>query len=127
MQVKHSGTSPASYEKDFHELIEVYGRKQYTDENKKAFISNDLDDVSNSSDASRISDTDRDSPYDKDDYLDDYDDRDINIMDSGNGKNITKGKELSVEFLENDIDDCQRVDDWDGNDLSAISYLIKNN
>ncbi|XP_061338027.1 ATP-dependent DNA helicase Q-like SIM [Gastrolobium bilobum] len=31
--VKHSGTSPASYEKDFHELIKVYGRKKNIDGN----------------------------------------------------------------------------------------------
>ncbi|XP_019452258.1 PREDICTED: ATP-dependent DNA helicase Q-like SIM isoform X1 [Lupinus angustifolius] len=104
--VKHSRKSLASYDKDFHELIEIYGRKQYTDENKRDIMSKDSDNVSNS-------DTDGDSPYDKDDNQDDYADRDINVADSGTRENIRKGKELSVEFLENDIDDFQSVDDWD--------------
>ncbi|KAK7269357.1 hypothetical protein RIF29_22082 [Crotalaria pallida] len=104
--VKHSKTSPASYDKDFHELIEVYGRKQYTDESKEGLMSTDSDDVSKS-------DTDSDSPYDKDEDHEDYADKDINVADSGNRENIRKGKELSVEFLENDIDDIQSVDDWD--------------
>ncbi|KAE9589590.1 putative DNA helicase [Lupinus albus] len=104
--VKHSRKSLASYDKDFHKLIEIYGRKQYTDENKRGLISKDSDNVSNS-------DTDDGSPYDKDDNQDDYADRDINVVDSGNRENIRKGKELSVEFLENDIDDFQCVDDWD--------------
>ncbi|CAL0320970.1 unnamed protein product [Lupinus luteus] len=104
--VKHTRLSQASYDKDFHELVEIYGRKQYTDENKRGLISKDSDNVSNS-------DTDGDSPYNKDDNEDDYADRDINVIDSGNRENIRKGKELSVEFLENDIDDFQSVDDWD--------------
>ncbi|MED6193480.1 hypothetical protein PIB30_019953 [Stylosanthes scabra] len=91
--VKHSGTSHASYEKDFHELIKVYGSKLNTNKNKKAFISKDSDDV---------------SPYDVDENHDDYGDGDIDNKD-----HLVKGKELSVEFLENDNDDCQSVDDWD--------------
>ncbi|XP_061338028.1 ATP-dependent DNA helicase Q-like SIM [Gastrolobium bilobum] len=104
--VKHSGTSPASYEKDFHELIKVYSRKQNID-------GNDSDHISNSPDASRIFDTDSVSPYDVDDNEDDYADRDTNVIHSGNTDNIIKGKELSVEFLENDVDVFPSVDDWD--------------
>ncbi|TKY52246.1 ATP-dependent DNA helicase Q SIM [Spatholobus suberectus] len=108
--VKHSRTSQASYAKDFHELIQVYGRKQNIDGNEKAFISDDSDHVSNSSDASSISDTDSVSPDDVDDDQDDYAYRDINIMHSGNTDGFLKGRELSVEFLENDIDVFQSVD-----------------
>lgn len=82
-------------------------------------MSKDSDDVFSSSDASRISDTDGVS-YDVDDNQNDYGDRDINVMDSGNTDNFIKGKELSVEFLEDDNDVCQSVDDWDGITLSAI-------
>ncbi|RDX86127.1 ATP-dependent DNA helicase Q-like SIM, partial [Mucuna pruriens] len=110
IQVKHSRTSQASYAKDFHELIQVYGRKQNIDGNEKDFISDDSDYISNSSDASSISDTDSVSPYDVDDDQDDYAYRDIDIMHSGNTDEISKGRELSIEFLENDIDIFQSVD-----------------
>ncbi|XLR00043.1 hypothetical protein S83_066241 [Arachis hypogaea] len=111
--VKHSGTSQAFYEKDFHELIKVYGSKLNSNKNKKSFISKDSDDVSSSSGAGRISNNDDVSPYDVDDNHDNYGGRDVNVMRSGNTDNLVKGKELSVEFLENDNDDCQSVDDWD--------------
>ncbi|XP_057732365.1 ATP-dependent DNA helicase Q-like SIM [Arachis stenosperma] len=111
--VKHSGTSQAFYEKDFHELIKVYGSKLNSNKNKKAFISKDSDDVSSSSGAAGISDNDDVSPYDVDNNHDDYGGRDVNVIHSGNTDNLVKGKELSVEFLENDNDDCQSVDDWD--------------
>ncbi|KAK7344246.1 hypothetical protein VNO77_13637 [Canavalia gladiata] len=108
--VKHSRTSRASYAKDFCELIEVYGRKQSIHGNKKDPILDDSDDVSNNSDASSASDTDSISPYDVDDNQDDYAYKDIDVMYSGNTDNFIKGRELSVEFLENDIDVFQSVD-----------------
>lgn len=127
IQVKHSRTSRASYEKDFNELIKVYGGKRNIGGSKKAFISDDLDDVSYSSGASRISDTDNVSSCDEDDSQDDYDDRDINVMHSGNADNFEKGGKLSIEFLENDVDVFQSADDLDGTNLSAISEFITNN
>ncbi|KAL5196114.1 ATP-dependent DNA helicase Q-like SIM [Glycine soja] len=108
--VKHSRTSQASYAKDFHELIQVYGRKQNMTGNEKYFISDDSDHVSNSSDASSISDTDSVSP---DDNQDDYAYKDINIMHSGNTDDFLTGRELSVDFLENDVDAFQSVDNSD--------------
>lgn len=117
-QVKHSRTSWASYEKDFHELIKVYGG------NKKAFTSGDADGVSISSDAS---DTDSVSSDDVDGNQDDCDDRDIDVMHSGNTGNHKKRRKLTIEFLENDVDVFQSADDLDGTDLSAISEFITNN
>ncbi|XP_014514758.1 ATP-dependent DNA helicase Q-like SIM isoform X5 [Vigna radiata var. radiata] len=111
--VKHSRVSQASYAKDFHELIRVYGRKKNIDEKEKVFISDDSDQISNSSDASSISDTDSVSPDDMDDNQDDYAYRDINIMHSGNSDDFLTGKELSIEFLENDIDAFQSMDNLD--------------
>jgi len=101
-------------------LIHVYGRKKNIDENEKVFISDDSDQFSNSSDASSISDTDSVSPDDMDDNQDDYAFRDINIMHSGNSDGFLTGKELSIEFLENDIDAFQSVDNLDGTSVSAI-------
>ncbi|XP_027366933.1 ATP-dependent DNA helicase Q-like SIM [Abrus precatorius] len=82
--VKHSRTSLASYAKDFHELIEVYGGKHNIDGNEKDFFS---DDSSNSSDACSTSDEDIISSYEVDDGQDEYAYRDINAnyaMHSGN-------------------------------------------
>ncbi|GAU29355.1 hypothetical protein TSUD_31610 [Trifolium subterraneum] len=92
--VKHSRTSWASYEKDFHELVKVYGG------NKKAFTSDDADDVSIYSD-----DSDTDS-VSSDNVDDDQD-------DSGNAGNHKKRRKLTIEFLENDVDVFQSADDLD--------------
>lgn len=124
IQVKHSRTSWASYETDFHELIKEYGGNNKNGGNKKAFT---LDDVSINSDAGRMSDTDSVSSYDVDDNQDDYDDSDTNVKQSGNIDNHKKRKKLTIEFLENDVDVFQSADDLDGTDLSAISQFITNN
>ncbi|KAL2325530.1 hypothetical protein Fmac_024588 [Flemingia macrophylla] len=101
--VKDSRTSKASYAKDFCELIKVYGRKQNIDGNEKALISDDSDYVSNSSNDCSSSDTDSVSPDDVDDNQDDY----------ACGDDFLMGRELSVEFLENDMDVIQNVDNSD--------------
>ncbi|KAI4301771.1 hypothetical protein L6164_035018 [Bauhinia variegata] len=111
--VKHSRTSPSSYEKDFRELIRVYGKKKKTGENKKVFISRESDDVSDSSDAGGISETENVCPSDLDDDQVHYTEGDISATCSRNPDDSVKGKELSVEYLENDIDIFQSVDDWD--------------
>jgi len=99
-------------------LIKVYGG------NKKAFTSDDADGVSISSGAS---DTDSVSSYDVDGNQNDCDDRDTNVMHSGNTSNHKKRRKLTVEFLENDVDVFQSADDLDGTDLSAISQFTTNN
>ncbi|KAJ1377634.1 P-loop containing nucleoside triphosphate hydrolase [Sesbania bispinosa] len=76
-------------------------------------MSDDSDDVSNISDASRSSDTDSNSSYDVDDNQDDYGDKDINIIHSGNTAHFIKAKELSIELLENDDGVSQSRDNSD--------------
>ena len=54
------------------------------------------------------------------DYIEDsYSGRDDDEVYSvkENGSIASKGKEMSVEYLENDVDIFQGVDDWDGMSL----------
>ncbi|KAL0005982.1 hypothetical protein SO802_013543 [Lithocarpus litseifolius] len=100
--VKHSRTSsPSSYAKDFSELIDIYVRKRKTGEKKETIISEELDDTSYGSDSYEIEDS--------------YAGGDVDEVDSTeeNGLTASKGKEMSVEYLENDVDVFQSVDDWD--------------
>lgn len=118
MQVKHSRTSsPASYQKDFCQLIDFYVRKGTASEKKKTVIFPDLDDQSDSSSTCSTSGADRTSP------IYDLEDGDI---DANNDKiTSTREKEMSVEYLENDVDIFRSVDDWDGTILSfalSISF-----
>lgn len=99
LQVKHSKTSSrASYKKDFCQLIDIYTKKKKTGEKEKSAIPQDLDDQSDTSSSSSMSEESRISPNIGDGY---YDDEDVG--------NSPMGKEMSVEYLENDS-----VDDWDG-------------
>ncbi|XP_028770859.1 ATP-dependent DNA helicase Q-like SIM isoform X2 [Neltuma alba] len=111
--VRHSGTSSSSYGKDFHELIELYGKKQKSVDKKKVFISEESPDVFISSDASGIREVDSLSPCDLDADQDDYSEGGINVLHSRSTSGAINGKELSVEYLENDIEIFQSVDDWD--------------
>ncbi|KAM3704815.1 hypothetical protein ACJW31_03G034300 [Castanea mollissima] len=100
--VKHSRTSsPSSYAKDFSELIDIYVRKRKTGEKKQTITSEELDDTSYGSDSYEIEDS--------------YTGGDVDEVDSmeENGLTASKGKEMSVEYLENDVDVFQSVDDWD--------------
>ncbi|KAK4273443.1 hypothetical protein QN277_021845 [Acacia crassicarpa] len=111
--VRHSKTSSSSYGKDFHELVELYGKTQKSVDKKKEFIPEESHDVFNSSDASRICEVDSLSPYDLDGDQDDYSEGDNSVLHSRSTSGSINGKELSVEYLENDIDVFQSVDDWD--------------
>ncbi|KAJ7973345.1 ATP-dependent DNA helicase [Quillaja saponaria] len=113
--VKHSRTSPSSYEKDFHELIEIYARKGKRAELKKTCISQESDDESSSSDTSSIYEADRISPCELNNVEDGYFERDSSELSSRKrgGSPASKGKEMSVEYLENDVDVFQSADDWD--------------
>lgn len=42
-----------------------------------------------------------------------------------NGSIASKGKEMSVEYLENDVDIFQGVDDWDGMSLLVFFFFNK--
>ncbi|XP_058002817.1 ATP-dependent DNA helicase Q-like SIM isoform X2 [Hevea brasiliensis] len=98
IQVKHSRTSSStSYKKDFCQLIDIYARKRKNG-NKKQTISN--------CSGSSISEADECSDVDDDDEV-------HLTKEDGSTASGLERKELSVEYLENEVDDFQSVDDWD--------------
>ncbi|PON81702.1 DNA helicase, ATP-dependent [Trema orientale] len=105
--VKHSRTSSqSSYKKDFGELIDIYGRKT------KAGGKKHIQEFSGASGS--ISEADATSGNDSTDVEDCDSERDDEIYSTEqNGSRISKGKEMSVEYLENEVDVFQSVDDWD--------------
>ncbi|GLT94903.1 hypothetical protein SLE2022_126150 [Rubroshorea leprosula] len=104
--VKHSRTSSSSsYEKDFSQLIGMYARKKNIGGKKQTVISQEFDDQSDS-DHSFLS------------GLDDFEAGGIGEDDEiystkGNASTVSKEKEMSIEYLENDVDVFRSVDDWD--------------
>ncbi|XVF31366.1 hypothetical protein REPUB_Repub16aG0139600 [Reevesia pubescens] len=103
--VKHSRTSESSYGMDFRQLIDVYARKKRIGETKGTLISQEFHGQSDS-DHSSASD------------FNDIEDSDINKSDDENstkenGSISSREKEMSVEYLENEIDVFQSVEDWD--------------
>lgn len=107
-QVKHSRTSSqSSYRKDFHELIKMYMRKAKAREKKEIQEFNGA--------SVSISEIDAISENDSTDVEDGDSDRDDEMYSmKENGSKISKGKEMSIEYLENEVDVFQSVDDWDG-------------
>lgn len=119
-QVKHSKTSsPTSYENDFRELINIYSRKKEFGKTQIK-VSEDLEDASDSSSSTS-------SGYDADGT---YNNGLENIMHyaSGSSNRVRSRKDsissankdnmMSVEYLEDEFDSLQDVDDLDGNLLS---------
>ncbi|KAF3454518.1 hypothetical protein FNV43_RR04966 [Rhamnella rubrinervis] len=114
--VKHSRTSsPSSYGKDFDELIDIYVRKRKTGEKNQITFSRELNNASDTSASTSISEVDENTENDLNDIEDGYSDKDDEEVNSNkkNGSQASKGKELSVEYLENEADIFQSVDDWD--------------
>ncbi|KAK9292683.1 hypothetical protein L1049_020662 [Liquidambar formosana] len=117
--VKHSRTSsPSSYEKDFRELIDTYIKKRVIGRKKQNITSKVTDNASDNSSSTAdgsISDADRMSVSDVDNDEDDYVDGNDDEVDSmkENGSSTSKEKQMSVEYLEDDVDVFQSVDDWD--------------
>ncbi|XVF57497.1 hypothetical protein PTKIN_Ptkin06aG0210000 [Pterospermum kingtungense] len=102
--VKHSRTS-SSYRTDFCQLIDIYSRKNKFGETKRTLISREFHGQSDS-DPSSISD------------FNDMEDSDIDKSDAEdstkeNCSNSSREKQMSVEYLENEIDLFQSVEDWD--------------
>ncbi|KAL5786819.1 hypothetical protein ACOSQ2_009211 [Xanthoceras sorbifolium] len=112
--VKHSITSSAaSYKKDFCQLIDIYIRKGKTSEKGKTSVLQELSDQSDSSASIGISGADRISPnYNIEDGNIGEDDGEVNST-LENVPNASWEEELSVDYLENDVDVFQSVDDWD--------------
>lgn len=110
-QVKHSKTSsPSSYE-DLRELVEIYSKGRNSGK-RNNLICKSLEDapstVSNLWDDSNIKPdtTDSDESLESDDETE---------MSSEYSSPTVTEKKLSVEYLEDEYDDIQDVDDFDGN------------
>ncbi|CAN0914182.1 ATP-dependent DNA helicase Q-like SIM [Linum grandiflorum] len=101
--VKHSRTtSPTSYSSDFQQLIEMYTSKKKCNEKRQILPSMKLNDVSES------------SAYDSSSEEESSDMEEPVVDSTKRSKNsASKIKEMSVEYLENDVDVFQDVDDWD--------------
>uniref|UniRef100_M4D0F0 ATP-dependent DNA helicase n=1 Tax=Brassica campestris TaxID=3711 RepID=M4D0F0_BRACM len=102
--VKHSRTkSAASYAKDFQNLIDLYSGKRKATGKKLAVISQGSEGQSDFGyhDAENIHETDNDD--------DDEEDPENSVAK----QNSSNGKEMSEEYLEDETDIFQSVDDWD--------------
>lgn len=103
----HSRTSSTSYVKDFQELVKAYSSKRTTKERSDytRAVTEDLEDALEHSGSATSDSSDGDEMDEQDDEL-------------SSRKNIafsaSKGRQLSVEFLEDDFDDIQTADDFDG-------------
>jgi Werner syndrome ATP-dependent helicase len=101
-------------------LIGIYAGKKRSNEKKWSSIAEELDDCSDSSADNSISDGDVSSPNDMNRIEDDCCDVDgdeLNLTKE-NGSTASREKEMSIEYLENDVDVFHIVDDWDGIHLS---------
>ncbi|ESQ32235.1 hypothetical protein EUTSA_v10003644mg [Eutrema salsugineum] len=101
--VKHSRTkSSASYAKDFQNLIDFYSEKRKATGKKLAVISRESEEQTDSGyhDAENIHETDSD---------DDEEDPENSLAKP----NSSNGKEMSEDYLEDETNISQRVDDWD--------------
>ncbi|KAK6915596.1 DEAD/DEAH box helicase domain [Dillenia turbinata] len=117
--VKHSQTSsPSSYEKDFCELIETYANKRTCGKKKHDMVATNAEDAyetsSNSANCS-TSDTENRSPSYECISGASYRDRRNHEITSmkRNTLNACNGRQLSVEYLEDDFDSLQYVNDLD--------------
>ena len=105
LQVKHSRTkSAASYAKDFQNLTDLYSGKRKATGKKLAVISLESEGQNDFGyhDAESIHETDNDD--------DDEEDPENSLAK----QNSSNGKEMSEEYLEDETDIFQSVDDWDG-------------
>lgn len=89
-------------------------------------MSQELGGASDGPDISCIYKADGISRNDLNHTEDSYSDRDIDEPYSmkENGSTAMKGKEMSIEYLENDVDVFHGVDDWDGTDLLLFFHCL---
>ncbi|XWS42390.1 hypothetical protein CRYUN_Cryun16bG0010400 [Craigia yunnanensis] len=103
--VKHSRRSESSYGTDFCQLIDIYARKKKIGETKRTLISQEFHGQSN---------LDHSSASDFNDIEDsDIDKSDDENSTKENGSICPRKKQISVEYLENEVDVFQSVEDWD--------------
>uniref|UniRef100_A0A1J3EHW5 ATP-dependent DNA helicase n=1 Tax=Noccaea caerulescens TaxID=107243 RepID=A0A1J3EHW5_NOCCA len=100
--VKHSRTKSASYAKDFQNLVDLYSDTRKASGKKLAVNSRESEEQTDFSyhDAENI-------------HEPDYDDDEEDPEDSLAKKNSSNVKEMSEEYLEDETDILERVDDWD--------------
>lgn len=111
--VKHSRTSsPFSYEKDFRKLIHTYTKKSMVGEKKCNIVSRNNDNVSEDSSSTVNGSISEAYGISVSDVDSDGDDDEVNSMKE-NGSSISNEKKLSVQYLEDEVDVIQSVDDWD--------------
>ncbi|RZC55567.1 hypothetical protein C5167_014426 [Papaver somniferum] len=116
--VKHSRTSGSSYEKDFQELVDLYKTQRVVGKRRH---SNVVEDSVGESDCSMgyvndsLSDTEETSLSDLEDFEDEFSDGNDAEVSLSYRKGVAsrKKKQLSVEFLEDELDVPQSVDDLD--------------
>ncbi|KAJ4839070.1 hypothetical protein Tsubulata_036617 [Turnera subulata] len=106
--VKHSRTgSSKSYGKDFGQLIEIYTRKKKPNGKVCSLSFEEYKDQSGEASDDGLPEEDWDSSSDMKDVEDDCSDMvEDNTISSAE-------KEMSIEYLENDVDVFQSVNDWD--------------
>ncbi|KAG6586250.1 ATP-dependent DNA helicase Q-like SIM, partial [Cucurbita argyrosperma subsp. sororia] len=112
--VKHSKTtSPSSYRKDFSDLIDMYAGNRRSGNKKQTIISHKLDSVLHCSTDNSVREADRKSPDDVEESDDSDSDRDDIDSEEECLPTSSAGRTMSVEYLENEVDVFQSVDDWD--------------
>ncbi|GMH11361.1 hypothetical protein Nepgr_013202 [Nepenthes gracilis] len=117
--VKHSKTSsPSSYQTDFHELIKIYSKKKTLGVGRQFTVPQDFKNSSDTSSSSTNGSTSEEGGicssnlnHINDENFDGNCDRVYSFVK--NASIAPTEKQLSVEFLEDDFDDIQTVDDLD--------------
>ncbi|XP_022965576.1 ATP-dependent DNA helicase Q-like SIM [Cucurbita maxima] len=112
--VKHSKTtSPSSYRKDFSDLIDMYAGNRRSGNKKQTIISHKLDSVLHCSTDNSVREAYRKSSDDVEESDDSDSDRDDIDSEEECLPTSSSGRTMSVEYLENEVDVFQSVDDWD--------------
>ncbi|KAA3472653.1 ATP-dependent DNA helicase Q-like SIM [Gossypium australe] len=103
--VKHSRKSLSSYSTDFCQLIDVYARKKKVDGMKQPLVSHE---------SHCQSDSDKFSGSGFNDIQNsDIEESDDESSEKENGSFPSRGRQMSVEYLENEVDVFQSAEDWD--------------
>lgn len=128
MQVQHSRTSSlASYKKDFHELISTYSRKGKSS-SKNKLMSTNLEENFESSDNESNDCMDEHNGINEVN-VDDVEGDAVSVSDNEvssperYGLDSLKDRQLSVEYLEDECDFVQDVDDLDGKTLLWVNLI----
>lgn len=128
LQVKHSKTSSlASYKEDLHELISSYSRKGKS-HRKDKLMSTNLENSESSDNASNgyMDEYNGTNEVNVDDVEgDDVSESDNEVCSPGRyGLGSLKDRQLSVEYLEDECDIVQDVDDLDGKTLVFVKISV---